>query len=141
MKRYFLINLIMICSCLMSFSQERDITSRETEIPKIIRLALPEYPTSAFPVGAEEKITIKLIIGCDGKVISSQFKTRFPPFRTALKKALKEWKFEESNEKIRMATISFEFTLLPYDSKSNISAILEFPDKFVIRRKKRKILN
>lgn len=141
MIRYFLIILTIICSFVISFSQEQNINSKITDTPKIVCLTLPNYPVSAEILGLEGKLTVSLQINQEGEIISTNFNNGLLFFQNRIKRVLKNWKFEKSDKEIREATINFEFILLPFDSESDVSAVFESPNTIKIYEKKRKLLD
>jgi hypothetical protein len=134
MKKFFLV-------VLFSFLLNVSIFSQESEMPQIVLMALPSYPTPAIVLGIEESIEVRLQIDGSGKVISVMSNAKRPFFQTVIKEAMAEWEFEEADEKCREVVIKIAFKLLPYDSKSNITSRFKSKDTIEIFAKRAKIID
>jgi hypothetical protein len=134
MKKLF---FIVLTTFLLSFS----VFSQEKDMPQIVRMALPSYPTPAIVLGIEEIIEVKLQIDKSGKVVSVKSNAKRPFFHTVIKDAMTEWEFEKADEERRDVVIKIAFRLLPYDSKSNITSSFKLPDAVEIFAKKAKIID
>ncbi|QQS33232.1 MAG: hypothetical protein IPM50_01225 [Acidobacteriota bacterium] len=134
MRTFFLMSLTTLLLSSLAFSQEKDI-------PQIVRMALPSYPTPAIILGVEEVIEVTLQIEKSGKVISIESNAKRPFFHTVIKEAFNEWEFEESDQERRDLIIRIAFRLLPYESKSSITSSFKLPDTIEIFAKKVKIID
>lgn len=127
-KRIYKINLFMMIIVIFSasavHSQTREIIQNE---PRLIQAAMPMYPIPALHLGLTGEIKAEVKIDAKGKVISVIFDKGAKVFHCVIEDALKDFVFEESNEKERMAVITFLFTVLPSESKSYVISIFKHP--------------
>jgi hypothetical protein len=128
---------LVLTTFLLSFS----VFSQEKDMPQIVRMALPSYPTPAIVLNVEETIEVRVQIDKNGKILSVESNAKRPYFHTVIKEALAEWEFEEANEERRDVVIKIAFKLLPYDSRSNITSSFKLPDTIEIFAKRAKIID
>ncbi len=134
MKQFCLIILLVFSACMTGFSQDERVS-------EVKFIALPIYPTPAIILGIEETISVEVLVDQYGKVVSLNTSTKRPYFASVIEEAIEEWRFFESDDKLREMSFTFVFKLLPYDSKSNIGSSFAQPNVIEIYAKKAKILN
>lgn len=104
------------------------VFSQKSQPLQPLRMATPIFPFPAIVLGVEETVDVKLQIDRKGLVSMLESNAKRPFFNTAIKDALKEWRFSESRKKNRPLTFKFIFKLLPFDSPSHISSTFIFPN-------------
>ena len=101
-----------------------------------VKLAVaPKYPTLTLAGRVYGKVTVRVTIDRAGTVRNVRVVEGHPMLREAAVNAAQQWKFEEGAAQERVATLKFNFVILPANSKVQAQTVSLPPQGVEIRQK------
>ena len=101
-----------------------------------VKLAVaPKYPTLTLAGRVYGKVTVRVTIDRAGTVRNVRVVEGHPMLREAAVNAAQQWKFEEGAAQERVATLKFNFVILPANSKVQAQIVFLPPQGVEIRQK------
>ncbi len=103
--------------------------------PAVTLAVAPKYPTLTLAGRVYGQVTVRVTIDRAGSVKDATVTEGHPMLREAAVDAAQQWKFVESPLPKRVATLNFNFVLLPEDSQVASQTVFLPPAGFEIRER------
>jgi len=103
--------------------------------PVVKSAVAPKYPTLTLAGRVYGEVLVRVTIDHAGAVKDTKVTEGHPMLREAAVDAARQWKFEESSVRKRVATLKFSFVILPETSEVGSQTIFLPPTGIEIRQK------
>ncbi len=121
-------------ACLMIVMPVPHVSAGESS-PAVKLAIAPKYPMLTLAGRIYGKVTVRVTIDRTGTVKDARVIEGHPMLREAAVNAAQRWKFEEGAAAERVATLKFNFVILPANSKVQAQIVFLPPQGVEIRQK------